>query len=337
MNDESAISKKATPGVAVAPTVPDQACAGGHALLSRRKGSLIRHLLFAVLAAACATLYWGQLRSLISLAYHSEYYSHTIVVPLLAAYLVFRGRKNIFVEDRMWSIWAMVPVFFGAAGYALQRWGLVSLEQQGRLSLAILSIVLLWMGVFGLCYGRHAFRSALFPLLFLLLMVPPPMAIMDSFMHLVRVGSTDIASAIFGTIGIPVFRNGFYFVLPDLTIEVAKECSGIHSTIALLIISIILGYLALQSMWRRVLLVLFIVPIVSLTNGLRIATLTLLAEYVDKGILNSAFHRRGGILFFLLAFGLIVVVLRIVSESKEGTGNRKAPRTFGKESPVSSN
>jgi exosortase/archaeosortase family protein len=58
-----------------------------------------------------------------------------------------------------------------------------------------------------------------------------------------------------------------------------------------------------------------LVPIAILKNGFRIASLSILGVYVDERILGSDLHRRGGILFFILALVLVwafIVLLRII-------------------------
>jgi exosortase len=286
-----------------------------------------RHIWFALLCIASGIAFWKPLSVLVHLAYASDYYSHTVVVPLLAGYLIYRKRHEIFAFSRTSARLGIPILLAGALVFVLQMFGSSWISKQGRFSLVVFAVVLLWMGAFALCYGRRPFRAALFPLLLLLLTIPFPMTAMDDFIHLTRVGSTEVASAIFTAFGVPVFRDGFLFVLPGVSIEVAKECSGIHSTMALFILTLTCGYLFLRSAWKRALLLLFVFPIVSLTNGLRIATLTLLAEYVDKNIFNTSLHRNGGIFFFLVAFALIAVTLRLISaKQKRGFKQNKQDR-----------
>lgn len=272
-----------------------------------------RHLWFALLCVASGGLFWRPLSALASLAWKSDYYTHTVIVPLLVGYLIYKERGRIFKDIHGSFGFGILLLFTGILLYGLTE----LVFKDARLLLAIFSIVLFWIGAFALCYGLKTVRAALFPLFLLFLTVPLPMAEMDWFMQSIRAGSAEVASAIFTACGVPVFRNGFYFFLPGVSIEIAKECSGIHSTLALLVLSLVAGYMFLRSTWKRGLLVLLVVPIVSLTNGLRIATLTLLAAYVDKNILRSSLHRDGGILFFMLALSLLVAIIHFVSGPEE--------------------
>ena len=89
--------------------------------------------------------------------------------------------------------------------------------------------------------------------------------------------------------------------LPGLTIEVAKECSGINSSVALLITMLLVACETLRTTSRRVILVLFAIPLSLVKNAVRIVTLTLLALYVDPSFLTGRLHHQGGFLFYLIA------------------------------------
>jgi exosortase len=123
-------------------------------------------------------------------------------------------------------------------------------------------------------------------------------------------GSAHAVDGIFQIIGIPYYRDGMVFEFTGVTIEVAKQCSGIRSSLAMLITSVVAGYLILPSGWRRVVLSLTVLPITIFKNAIRIATITLLSIYVDgKFLTDSWLHHSGGIVFF--ATGLVLLVLVI--------------------------
>ena len=122
-------------------------------------------------------------------------------------------------------------------------------------------------------------------------------------------GSAEAANGFFKLTGVPVLREGFTFHLPGMNIEVAKQCSGIRSSLSLVITCIVAGELFLQTGWKKLILVLLAIPITIIKNGLRIATLSLLGTYVDPRILSSDLHERGGIPFFILALLVMAPIL----------------------------
>jgi exosortase/archaeosortase family protein len=107
---------------------------------------------------------------------------------------------------------------------------------------------------------------------------------------------------------------------------VASECSGIHSTLVLLITSLMAGYLFLHSPWKRTWLVLAMVPLALLRNGFRIFVIGQLCVHIGPEMINSPIHRRGGPLFFVLSlipFFLFLIYLR----KSERRGKNSPART----------
>jgi exosortase len=185
-------------------------------------------------------------------------------------------------------------------------------------------MVTFWIGGFLFFYGMRSFRVGLFPVLFLFFLTPIPSVIVETFILILQIASTEISHLFFRLTGVPLLREGFVFHLPGMSIEVAKQCSGIRSSIALVITSIIAGQLFLQTGWRKIALVLSIFPITVFKNGLRIVMLSLLGAYVDPRILGSELHKSGGIPFFVIALALLAPVLWYLrrSERKREQGLR---------------
>jgi exosortase len=121
---------------------------------------------------------------------------------------------------------------------------------------------------------------------------------------------------IFKLSGVPFLRHGFDFALPGVTIRVAEECSGIRSTLALVIVAVLMCNLFLRTFWKQALFCALVVPIAVFKNGLRIFTLSTLAIYVNPGFLQGNLHRRGGIVFFLAALVPLAVALSVLHKTE---------------------
>jgi len=109
------------------------------------------------------------------------------------------------------------------------------------------------------------------------------------------------AVADFHLSNVPFLRAGAVFQLPNITIEVAQECSGIRSSWVLLMTSILAANLFLKTPWRRFALVAFIIPLAILRNGFRILVIALLCVNIGPQMIHSVIHRRGGPIFFALS------------------------------------
>ncbi len=132
--------------------------------------------------------------------------------------------------------------------------------------------------------------------------MPIPEPLSSNVVFLLQKGSAAAAETFFRLGGVPYLRQpDFVFALPGVIIRVAEECSGIRSTLALLVTTVLTGYLFLKTTWKRWLLCMVVVPVAIIKNGLRIMMLSTLAIYVDPSFLTGNLHHHGGVVFFILA------------------------------------
>jgi exosortase len=104
---------------------------------------------------------------------------------------------------------------------------------------------------------------------------------------------------------VPVLRDGLVFHLAQVSIEVSQECSGIRSSMALLILALLVTHFYLSTFWKKLLFLACGLFVMILKNGIRIVTLTMLAIYVDPGFLFGKLHHQGGAVFFLIGLFLL--------------------------------
>ena len=255
---------------------------------------------------------------------HSKYSSHIIFIPLIAGYLLYAKREQIQEKGRFSVLYGVPVILAGLLIYWGGRSAGVHLNETDTLSLKTLSVVVCWIGGFLLLYGPQSFRIALFPLLFLLFLVPLPTFLMKKALLILQVASAEVSYRLFQLTGIPIAREGIVFYLPGVSIKIAEACSGMRASLTLLIISLFAGHLFLQHAWRKGALVLSTFPITILGNGLRIVGLTLLAMYFDMSFLDSKSlpHMRGGLFFFLVDL-LVLGGIAAVLNRHENNGGRK--------------
>jgi exosortase len=255
------------------------------------------------------------LLSVFELAFSNPEYSHILlVVPVVLAFL-FLERRTPAGDGRPSTILAVIIAIAAAAAWLFARnsAGVDGLDLTMRAAALVLAV---W-AIVNLTYGWSFFQAALFPMLFLTLLIPWPASAVAKLTLALQSGSTAAAYWMFKISRVPVTRAGFVLSLPSMDIEVAKECSGIRSTILLLITALVLGQWYLRSGWRKTLLAAAVFPIGIMRNGLRIYVLSMLATYVDEGWLEGNLHHRGGVVFFLLGLALILFLLWILRRSWE--------------------
>jgi exosortase len=151
--------------------------------------------------------------------------------------------------------------------------------------------------------------SAAFPISFLIFMGPLPDAAVIWLEDVSASASAGAAALFFNAVGTPLVRHGRVFELPGIVLQVAQECSGIHSSLVLLITSLIGTQLFLRTWWGRIALVAFVIPLGILRNGFRILVIGLLCVHVGPQMINSGIHRHGGPIFFALSIVPLFLLL----------------------------
>lgn len=291
-----------------------------------RAEATTRYLFLAALLVIALFLFWPSLISALGLAIHSDRYLQVALAPLVTSFLIFWDRKTIFQQAR-YSPAVGIPLVACAILLGI-------LFRSRSLPLAVLSMVLLALSAFLLCFGPRSFRAALYPLCCLFVTIPFPVEWMNRVATNLQYGSAAVSYAILRVTGIPVFRHDLVFSLPGLDFEVAPECSGIHSSLALLMISLVASYLYLRSGWSRLALILLTIPIALFKNAARIVTLAVLGAYVDRIYIDGPLHHKygglvfsvlGAILFVLVLAGLLYLERQLLGKCLPRLGFRPAP------------
>ncbi len=254
------------------------------------------------------------LLALMNYAAGSELHSYILLVPLVSVYLLYLRRNQL---PKNYTIELPLAIVFLAAGLGVMAFtyssiGLVPADN-GHLVLLTLSFLCCLAAGGFFFFGRAWMRSAAFPISYLIFMVPMPNAMADALETASKYASAEVANLFFHLSGTPFLRAGAFFQLPNITIEVAQECSGIRSSWVLLMTSILAANLFLKTRWRRLALVAFVIPLGILRNGFRILVIGLLCVNAGPQMIHSLIHRRGGPLFFMLSlipFFLVLWLLR---------------------------
>jgi exosortase len=294
-------------------------------ILIARLTQLQTHLLFGAYSLCLIALNARVLRALIELSLRDSTASHLVLVPFVTAALIWIRRESVFRAVRSFGPFE-IPTFVvvGALTWAgITSWA--SYGGQDALSASTSVVFVLWVSGFLLFYGHTAFRSALFPLLFLAFMVPIPTALLGSATQFLKWGSAEAVDGMFALSGMPFHRNGFVFELPKFAIEIADECSGIRSSIGLVLTTLLAADMLLKTGWKKALLVALVIPMVIIKNGIRIVTLSLLGTYVDTSFITGTLHHEGGIVFFLVALAIMLPILVWLHRSERAGENANRP------------
>ncbi len=280
---------------------------------------------FAFILAAIALAIWrGPLASTLALASRDDRYTHILlIIPVCAALLFldwrekrlhcelpdFSDRYGVEIGSMFLAVAVLITVW--------SRWKSASLSSDLELTLNMLAFAVWAIAAFALCFGTHAFRRSIFPLCFLLWLVPLPEFVLKVLVHLLQQGSVQAAHFFFWITRVPTTQSGMFVQIPGLTLEVAPECSSIRSSLVLVVTTMVLAQLLLRSPWRKALLIGVAIPLSVAKNGLRIFTIAMLGTRVDPGFLTGRIHNQGGFIFFSIALAGIFLLFWIFRRTEK--------------------
>ena len=261
-----------------------------------------RNLLLVVgLLAVVGLFYWPTFRWLGNAWLSNDYYSHGFLVPLVAGFFAWANRRRLVAREP-----SIVGAFVVALAAILYVFGIVRDERL----LSALSLIVLLYGLVLSCFGLKAGKAMAFPACFLVFMVPFPF-VQELGFSLQGV-SVDSSSWLLRLFGMPVDVVGRELHLDDLVFTIGLPCSGINTLIALLALAAVYTHLLTGPWAKRGLLFVLAFPIAIAANILRITSIVLIANYADVDVATGIYHDISSPLFFILAFGFLVLIGRVL-------------------------
>lgn len=272
---------------------------------------------------------WFMLQGRLS-AQAMEDWGHCLVVPLFAAYLVWRDREAI-ARVRPEPYWpGLIAVLTGMAGYFFFVAGKWVHMGQG------LALVLASGGVVLLVLGTRMFRHLFIPVAFLFLMVQ----VADSWMTQLTAPLRTIA-AIGGELGLgvlsPVFgyhidRGGNVLTITtgggtEIPLDIAEACSGMRMVMAFVSLACVVAVLGCKAWWQRVALVLLAVPVAIVINVVRVVLLGVLS-LIDPGLAGGDAHMLIGTILLIPGFGLFWLTKWALERIMHEPGGAEVTRTM---------
>jgi exosortase C (VPDSG-CTERM-specific) len=271
---------------------------------------------FALFVFGLSACFAFPLSALARYSWNNEFFSYIPLIPIISLYLVWIQKSALPRQAGTSRKGAALAALGGLAVLIGWQWAMHSgwRHRPEDYMTAMTSSFLLFLvaGCF-LFFGSAVSKTIAFPLVFLVFMVPMPSAMLDRVTLFFQQTSAVTASGMLTLAGMPMYRDGLILNLPGYPICVAPECSGIHSTMVLIITAVLAGHMFLRSGWKRVLLILFVIPLAILRNGFRIFVVSELCVRISHDMINSPIHRKGGPIFFalsLIPFFALLIYLR---------------------------
>ncbi len=259
----------------------------------------------ALLMGSFVLLYQHVMVKLIHDWWVDDNYSHGFLIIPLAIYFVWERRARLRAVRRKPSAVGIIIVA-GSLGALLA--GILGSE----LFLTRVSILGTLAGSVLFLYGWECLRILLFPIAFLLLMIPIPSILFNQIAFPLQLLASRFGELALMVCQVPVLREGNVINLANTSLEVAEACSGIRSLISLLTLGIVYGYFSDSRLWARTVLAVLTIPIAIAANGIRVAGTGIAAHFYGPEAAQGFFHSFSGWIIFIAAFVMMFFAHRII-------------------------
>ena len=246
---------------------------------------------------------------------------HGMLIPFVVMILVWWKRKELAAQPaRGWppGLWLV------AAGLALHFLGYIL--QQPRLS--VIGMLTGFFGVMGLAWGPKFLKALRFPYFLLIFCVPLGELGVPITLPLRIMVATIVATISQLGLAPDVMRQGtqLFDAQHTFAYDVAPACSGIHSLVAMLALTIIYGFVSFKAPWKRLLMVAAAMPLAVLGNVVRLCFTIMVAEMFGQTA-GKAVETNAGFITFAVAIGCVILLGRWLEKSEIPTELESAPVT----------
>jgi exosortase len=236
--------------------------------------------------------------------------SQGLLIPPLVVWMAWGMRARVRAA-------AITPDARGlvlmAAACAILLFGQLAAE----FFLSRISLVLLLAGITWTFWGFARLHALTFPFLLLATMVPLPALIYNRLAAPLQLFATAVSAKLAKLAGVTVHVDGNIIQLASTTLGVEEACSGLSALSALIVGSLLIGFIQCSGLTSRLILFLLAVPVAILTNIFRVTGTALLADY-DADYALGYYHSFSGWLVFVVGFGMLYGASRLLHRVLEG-------------------
>ncbi|MGL4419982.1 MAG: exosortase/archaeosortase family protein [Gemmataceae bacterium] len=237
-------------------------------------------------------------------------YSHGMLVPFVAGYILWSRRNLIPVNIEVPNLLGILPIFMGTF---LSVVGQVT--NYGREFFIGIGFVLALTGCVIILFGIRSLRWAWPGLLFLIFMAKLPDRLEIQFMFKLRQVATTGSNFLLQCLGYPSYvagDQGTVITIGDLKLGVEWACSGLSMVFTFVALATATVMLIRRPFGDRVFILLSAIPIAILSNVLRITVTAIVYIQGWKWLGDVIVHDLAGYFMMPLALGFLWLECRII-------------------------
>lgn len=267
--------------------------------------NLLRVFLLTFLVVGFFIVYFPIWKNLVLNWSYSDEYSYGFLIVPLALFIAWRKKEKLTQMHLEPSAWGLPIFIISLICYLFSFLAGIS-------TLSSFSIVLTIVGILLYLVGFSILKELMFPVLFLLFIIPIPAQIYSYLTIPLQLFVSQVVTAISSLLGVPIYREGNVLHLPNQILQVVQACSGLRSMVSLLTLSLVYGYFALKSNFLKILLFFSAIPIAIFVNIVRVLLLVLVLYFLQIDLTFGAIHNIFGVFIFVLSLLTLFAVKGIL-------------------------
>ena len=230
-------------------------------------------------------------------------FEHGPMMLAIAAWLLWRGRADIFSAESPRSVWSSLAILVPAL--LLHVLG-VRLKA-GYIEMAALVPVV--AGALHLVGGWPLVRRFVFPLIFIALATPMPAPVISTATDGLKAWVSQAAGVVLHIAGYPVALDGITLRVGPYNLLMADACSGMNSLISLSAVGLLFVHLTgRRTALHMGLILLLILPVAVLTNLVRVLILCLITYHLGDDAGQGFLHEFAGFVMFIVALAVLALM-----------------------------
>ena len=234
-----------------------------------------------------------------------SYYTHGILIPFVSGYLIWQMKDELKKIPFKESAWGIRLIIIGILIHLVSSLFRVYFSSGFSMIIVLAGLVLYF-------YGQEVLKKIIFPIGFLVFMVPLPMVVIANISFKMKLFAAKIAAIILNSLGIPALQQGSIIRMRSAYVIVDDVCSGLRSLISLTALGSIFAFWMKGPMFKRVLLFASTIPIAIITNVCRVIFLSCISEIWGTEYATGMVHDITGFMVFALAFILLFFVSKLL-------------------------
>nr|MBF0223126.1 VPLPA-CTERM-specific exosortase XrtD [Desulfobulbaceae bacterium] len=227
-----------------------------------------------------------------------------LVIPLFV-YLCWEERKTFHFEKFTINPFGTIPILLAL--------GLILIGEFG--SVETLVYAGMWgciVGTFFFLYGWRC-RPLIFSFIVLLFIIPLPPYINNMLTFKLKILASNLSVDLLRLSGVKVFLEGNIIDLGASKLQVVDACSGLRYVMPMFLMALLLGHQFTAIFWRKLSLVVLVLPISVTINAFRIYATGMLTEWGYPELAENFFHDFAGMVIFLLGGAALLLFVLLVN------------------------